>query len=189
MSYSLILQFCREERSIVICGDPGNLRNKSWSGWTEICLDKFCPHVDWVNRRANFILHLQANMEVADQNHQWFKFLLRHQGGRYTRLEHTIFTEQKFVKRDRHKNRIDAKLHTRKLPLEFQVESLLEVSSFVKRIQFSMVLMWKDVLVLTCILPYLLKIRIHHVMNFMMMKVATHLTVVVVELTSATRKF
>ena len=28
-SYSLILQFCREERSIVICGDPGNLRNKS----------------------------------------------------------------------------------------------------------------------------------------------------------------
>ena len=94
-SYSLILQFGREERFIMICGDPGNLQNKSWSGWTEIFLDKFYPHVDWVNRRANFILHLQADMEVADQNHQWFKFLLRHQGGRYTRLEHTVYTEKK----------------------------------------------------------------------------------------------
>ena len=52
--------------------------------------------------------------------------MLCHQGGRYTRLEHTIFTEEKFVKRDRHGNRIDAKLHTRKLPLDFRVESLFE---------------------------------------------------------------
>ena len=110
----------------MICGDLGNLRNKSWSGWTEILLDKLCLCVDWINRRANFIVQLQADMEVADQNHQWFKFLLHHQGGRYTRLEHTIFTEQKFVKRDRHGNRIDAKLHTHKLPLEFRVKSLFE---------------------------------------------------------------
>ena len=52
--------------------------------------------------------------------------MLRHQGGRYTHLEHTIFTEQKFVKRDRYGNRIDAKLHTCKLPLEFRVEALFE---------------------------------------------------------------
>ena len=110
----------------MICGDPGNLRNKSWLGGTEVLLDNLCPHVDWVNRRANFVLHLQADMEVANQNHQWFKFLLRHQGGKYTRLEHIIFTKQNFVKCDRHGNRIDAKLHTRKLPLDFRVESLDE---------------------------------------------------------------
>ena len=115
-SYSLIVQFCREQRLVVICGDPGNLRNKSWSRWTKIFLDKFCPRADWVNRRANFILHLQADMKVADQNHQWFKFLLRNQGGRYTRLEHSVYIEQKFIKRDRQGNRIDAKLHTRKTP-------------------------------------------------------------------------
>ena len=94
--------------------------------WNEIFLDKFCPHVDWVNKRANFILHLQADMEVVDQNHQWFKFLLRHQGGRYTRLEHIVFTEQKFIKRDHHGNRIDAKLHTRRLPLDLWVESIFD---------------------------------------------------------------
>ena len=125
-SYSLILQFCREERSVVICGDLGNLRHKSCSGWTEIFLYKFCPRVDWVNIWVNFILHLQADMEVADQNHQCFKFLLHHQGGRYTCLEHTFFTEQNFIKRDRHGNRIDAKLHTRRLPLDLWVESIFD---------------------------------------------------------------
>ena len=102
-----------------MCGDPGNLQNKYWSCWTEVLLDKFFPRVDWVNHRANFILHLQADMEVVDQNHQWFKFLLSHQGGRYTHLEHTIFIENNFFKHNRHGNCIDAKLHTRKLPLDF----------------------------------------------------------------------
>ena len=110
----------------MICGDPGNLKNKSWCGWTTIFFDKFCPRVDWVNRRVNFILHLQADMEVADQNHQWFKFLLRHQGGRCTRLEHTVFTEQNFIKRDRHGNRIDAKFHTRRLPLDLRIVSIFD---------------------------------------------------------------
>ena len=65
----------------------------------------------------------------------------------------------------------------------------MRVNSFVKRIQFSTVLMWKDVLVLTYILPYLLKNRIHHVMTFMMIEVATDLTVAVVESTSAVNKY
>lgn len=80
-TYNLILQFCREQTSIVVCADPGNMRNKKWSGWTEVFLDKFCPRKDWIERRANFILHLEADMQAADQHNQWFKFLLRHHGG------------------------------------------------------------------------------------------------------------
>ena len=33
-SYNLILRFCREQRNIVICADPNNLRHGAWSGWT-----------------------------------------------------------------------------------------------------------------------------------------------------------
>ena len=31
-SYNLILQFCREQRKIIICADPTNLRHNAWSG-------------------------------------------------------------------------------------------------------------------------------------------------------------
>ena len=42
-TYSLILQFCREQGKVVVCADPSNLRNRAWTGWTEILLDRFCP--------------------------------------------------------------------------------------------------------------------------------------------------
>ena len=65
-SFNLILQCCRENREIFICADPDSLRHDTkWSGWTDIFLDMFCPHNDWENRKANFILHLKADMEVA----------------------------------------------------------------------------------------------------------------------------
>ena len=77
-----ILQFdssiCREQRKIIICADLAKLRHNAWSGWKEVLLDKFCPRTDWVNRRANFILHMKADIEVADKEHQWFKFMLHH---------------------------------------------------------------------------------------------------------------
>ena len=78
-SYNLILQFYREQCKIVICADPANLRHGAWSGWTEVLLDKFCPRTDWENRHANFILHMKADIEIADREHQWFKFMLHHQ--------------------------------------------------------------------------------------------------------------
>ena len=99
-SYNLILRFCREQCKIAICADPNNLRHGAWSGWTEILLDKFFPRTDWENRRANFILHMKADIEVAVREHQWFKFMLHHEGGRYTKLEHTVFTSQKYIKRN-----------------------------------------------------------------------------------------
>ena len=75
-SYNLILQFCREQGEIIICGDPSTLVQQQWSGWTKVFLNKFCPRKDWVQRHANFILHLQADMIVAHHNHMWFKFKL-----------------------------------------------------------------------------------------------------------------
>ena len=96
--YNLILQFCREQRKIIIYVDPTNLKHNAWSGWTKVLLDNFCPRMDWVNRRANFILHMKADIEVADTEHQWFKFMLHHHGRRYTRLEHTLYASQKYIK-------------------------------------------------------------------------------------------
>ena len=122
----MILQFCREQRKIIICADPTNLRHNAWSSWTEVLLDKFCPRLDWVNRRANFILHMKADIEVVDREHQWFKFMLHHNGGRYKRLEHTLYTSQKYIKRDAQGQRIDSKVHTRRIPLNFRVESLFQ---------------------------------------------------------------
>ena len=58
------------------------------------------------------------------------------------------------------------------------------VSSFSMKIPFATVLMWKDVSVLICILPSLLKIRIHHVITLMMMMTALVSTVSVEESTS-----
>ena len=52
------------------------------------------------------------------------------------------------------------------------------------KIPFATVLMWKDVSVLICILPSLLKIRIHHVITLMMMMTALVSTVFVEESTS-----
>ena len=141
--------------------------------WNEIFLDKFCPHVDWVNKRANFILHLQADMEVANQKHQWFKFLLRHQGGRYTRLEHTVYTEKKSLLSETIK---EIGLILNCIPphslLILGLRHFFMVSSFAMKILFYTIHMWKDVLVPICILPSLLKIRIHHVITLMMMMTA-----------------
>ena len=98
-SYNLILQCCREEGYIIICADPANLRyNTTWSGWTDILLDNFCPRIDWENRRANFIAHLKADMEIANKQNQWFKFKLHYEGGQYKPLDHTVITRHKFIR-------------------------------------------------------------------------------------------
>lgn len=33
-SYNLILELCREQGEIIICGDPSTLVQQQWSGWT-----------------------------------------------------------------------------------------------------------------------------------------------------------
>ena len=65
---------------------------------------------------------MKADIEVAVREHQWFKFLLHHEGGRYTRLEHTVFTSQKYIKKDAQGQRIDSKIYTRQIPLNFWVQ-------------------------------------------------------------------
>ena len=120
----MILQCCREEKEIIICADPANLRhNTTWSRWTDILLDKFCPRVDWENRRANFIVHLKSDMEIADQVNQWFKFKLHFEGGTYKSLEHTVFTRKKFIRRDVKGKQIESIATTREIPLNYKVES------------------------------------------------------------------
>ena len=125
-SYNLILQFCTEQRKIVIYADLANLRHGAWSSWTEVLLDKFYPRTDWGNCCANFILHMKADIEIDDREHQWFKFMLHHQGGRYTRLEHTVLTSQKYIKRDAQGQRIDSKVYTRQIPLNFRLQSFFQ---------------------------------------------------------------
>ena len=66
---------------------------------------------------------MKADIEVAVREHQWFKFMLHQEGGRYTRLEHTVFTSQKYIKRDAQGQRIDSKIYTRQIPLNFRVQS------------------------------------------------------------------
>ena len=66
---------------------------------------------------------MKADIEVAVREHQWFKFMLHLEGGRYNKLEHTVFTTQKYIKRNAQGQRIDSKVHTRQIPLNFQVES------------------------------------------------------------------
>ena len=123
-SYNLILQYCRERGSIIICADPADLEyNQTWSGWTDVFLDTFCPRTDWENRRANFILHLKADLEVAHQNFQWFKFKLIHEGGTYQPLEHRIYAQQKFIRRSIAGEHIESRVTTREIPLDYKVES------------------------------------------------------------------
>ena len=62
-------------------------------------------------------------MDVADQEHQWFKFMLHYDDGKYRRLDHTLYTSQKFIRRNVHGERIDSKILTRRIPLNFRVES------------------------------------------------------------------
>ena len=64
------------------------------------------------------------------------------------------------------------------------LSQFLMASSFAMKILFSTVLMWKDVSVLICILPSLLKICIHHVITLMMMMTALVSIVLVEESTS-----
>ena len=111
-SYNLILQFCREQGETIICGDPSIQVQQQWLGWTEVFLDNFFPRKDWVQRRANFILHLQAHMIIAHHNHMWFKFKLRHLGGAYSPLEPPIFTQQKYRRMDKNGHLLDNKIHT-----------------------------------------------------------------------------
>ena len=65
---------------------------------------------------------MKDDIEVAVREHQWFKFLLHHEGGRYTRLEHTVFTSQKYINKDAQSQRIDSKIYTRQIPLNFRVQ-------------------------------------------------------------------
>lgn len=69
-------------------------------------------------------------MQVADQNHMWFKFKLRDLGGRYTPLDYTVYTSQKFIKRNQDGQRIDSKVHTRWIPFNIRVESTFEGKFF-----------------------------------------------------------
>ena len=73
--------------------------------------------------------------------------------------------------------------------LTFDLSQFFTANSCVKRIPFSTVLMWKDVSILICIPPSLLKIRIHHVITFMMMKTTLDSIVPAVESTSAVKKY
>ena len=62
---------------------------------------------------------MKANIEVADREHQWFKFMLLHHGGRYTWLEHTVYTSQNYIKQDAQGQRIDSKVYMKQIPLNF----------------------------------------------------------------------
>ena len=120
------MQFCREQGEIIICGDPSTLVQQQWSGWTKVFLDKFCPRKDWVQRRANFILHLQADMIVAHQNHMWFKFKLRHLGGAYSPLEPPVFTQQKYKRMEKNGRLLDNLIQTITIPLNLKFESIFQ---------------------------------------------------------------
>ena len=52
--------------------------------------------------------------------------MLHHQGGRYTRFKHTVFTSQKYIKRDAQGQRNDSKVYTRQIPLNFRVQSFFQ---------------------------------------------------------------
>ena len=97
--------------------------NTNWSGWTDVFLDKLCPRNDWENRRDNFIYHLKADIEVADQNEQWFKFILHYEGGSYKPLEHRLYVQQKVIRRTLQGSEIESRVIIRDIPLDFKVES------------------------------------------------------------------
>ena len=62
-------------------------------------------------------------MQIADQNHQWFKFLLIHEGGSYKPLDHEIYVTQKFIMKDEKGKNKHSKIITRQTPLNYRVES------------------------------------------------------------------
>ena len=66
---------------------------------------------------------MKEDMEVPDQEHQWFKFMLHFDGGKYRPLDHTLYTSQKFIRRTVQGEKVDSKIITRKIPLSFRVES------------------------------------------------------------------
>ena len=66
---------------------------------------------------------MKADIEVAVREHQWFKLMRHHEGGKYNRLEHTVFTSHKYIKRDAQGRRIDSRIYTRQIPLNLRVES------------------------------------------------------------------
>ena len=66
---------------------------------------------------------MEADMQIADQNHQWFKFLLIHEGGSYKPLDHEIYVTQKFIMKDEKGKNKHSKIITRQTPLNYRVES------------------------------------------------------------------
>ena len=62
-------------------------------------------------------------MQIADQNHQWFKFLLIHEGGSYKPLDHEIYVTQKFIMKYEKGKAKHSKIITRQTPLNYRVES------------------------------------------------------------------
>ena len=66
---------------------------------------------------------MKADLEVAHQECQWFKFKLIHEGGTYKPLEHHVYAQQKFIKRTIEGEHIESRVTTREIPLDFKVES------------------------------------------------------------------
>ena len=68
-------------------------------------------------------MHLKADLEVAHQNFQWFKFKLIHEGGTYEPLGNRIYVQQKFIRRSIAGEHIESRVTTRKIPLDYKVTS------------------------------------------------------------------
>ena len=66
---------------------------------------------------------MKADMEIADQMHQWFKFMLHYEGGQYKPLDHTLYTSQKFISRSLERDKMESKVVTTRIPLNYRVES------------------------------------------------------------------
>ena len=65
-------------------------------------------------------------MSVAHQSHMWFKCKLLNLGGTYSPLEPPIYTQQKYRRMDRNGHLLDNTIHTRRIPLNFKVESIFQ---------------------------------------------------------------
>ena len=61
---------------------------------------------------------------MAHQNHMWFKFKLQHLEGAYSSLEPPLYTQQKYRRMDKNGRLLDNNIHTRRIHLNFKVESI-----------------------------------------------------------------
>ena len=96
---------------------------QQWSGWIKVFFDNICPRKDWVQRQANFILHLQEDMILVHQNHMWFKFMLRHLGVTYSPIEPPIYTQQKYRIMDRNDRLLENAIHIIRININLKFES------------------------------------------------------------------